>query len=918
MGESVVSPPEMPLTRHDPESVGPYQLVSRLGEGGMGVVYLATDANGRRVAVKVIRPHLASHEAFLDRFRLEVALASKVARFCTAPILDSDTEADPPYIVTEYVHGPTLSAAVAEHGPLFGSELHSLAVGVASALSAIHRAGIVHRDLKPSNVLLSRYGARVIDFGIAKAVDAISSITQTGEMVGSPSYMAPERFRDEPITPATDVFAWGSVLAFAGTGKPPFGSNTESVYYRILHTDPELDGLDPQLMGLARWALRKDPAERPTAQQLLDALLDQSGEPAAATVAKAALAAPTVDTDAHTMAGELPAADRTALAVATSATEPPVQRRRRRRLVLATVAFAVVLALAGSGTMLWLRAHTAPAIAHKRITERAPVATMPMYPAVVIDDKATGPAQAVPGASAGGTVTGLNDGSLQILDPQRNYNLDVAGLTSALLFRSLTGYVQDGPRLRLVGDLATNTGVTTDNGKTWDYTLRPGLKFEDGTPIRAEDVAHGVARSFDPTVTGGPSEIQNWLFGTAGSGFTGKWRPGATPYPSQVTVVAADKIRFTLDSQHPEFPMVAALGTTSPVQAKIDTGAAYSNAPVASGPYRLAPGRTAHRFELIRNPYWKPDSDPIRHNYPDRYVFEDGMTEDAASRRVLAAKGPDRTAFTWNNVDSAVLATAEKTATDRMLRAPSPRMKYLAINTRHTDPAVRKAIAAAIDRGAALAVFGGRAYGRETTTLQSSAMPDYRQYTAPGISVSGDPAKARALLAGAKPTLRYLYQSASSTETGLAKYVQRALGAAGIIVTLDPYPGDEHGYLTKIGEKDNPYDLYSVAWTPDIPDGAGLFDLWNGVTISDIGNVNVSYLNDLAVNTEVSRLLTVPDRDEAAKGYAILDEKLMTDHVPMVPLFERTRNTITGPGVGGLYIDRRCGVVAVVNAYVKR
>ncbi|MDQ1654298.1 MAG: peptide/nickel transport system substrate-binding protein, partial [Cryptosporangiaceae bacterium] len=328
--------------------------------------------------------------------------------------------------------------------------------------------------------------------------------------------------------------------------------------------------------------------------------------------------------------------------------------------------------------------------------------------------------------------------------------------------------------------------------------------------------------------------------------------------------------------------------------------------------------RTAHRFELVRNQYWKPESDPIRHNYPDRYVFEDGMTEDAASRRVLAAKGPDRTAFTWNNVDSAVLATAEKTATDRMLRAPSPRMKYLAINTRHIELPVRKAIAAAIDRRAALAVFGGGAYGTETTTLQSSAMPGYRPYTAPGISVAGDPAKARELLAGARPTLRYFYRSASTTETGLAKYVQRALGAVGITVTLYPYSGDEQGFLAKIGEKDNPYDLYSFAWTPDIPDGAGLFDLWTGVTITETGNVNVSYLTDGAIDPRIFDLRRMADRNAAAKRYAELDEQLMTTDVPMVPLFERTRNTITGPNVGGLYIDRRCGAVALVNAYVKR
>ncbi|MDQ1651753.1 MAG: eukaryotic-like serine/threonine-protein kinase, partial [Cryptosporangiaceae bacterium] len=648
MGESVVSPPEMPLTRHDPESVGPYQLVSRLGEGGMGVVYLATDANGRRVAVKVIRPHLASHEAFLDRFRLEVALASKVARFCTAPILDSDTEADPPYIVTEYVHGPTLSSAVTEHGPLDGSELHSLAVGVASALSAIHRAGVIHRDLKPSNVLLSRYGPRVIDFGIAKAVDAMSNITQTGEMVGSPSYMSPERFRGDTITPASDVFAWGSVLAYAGTGRPPFGTNNEAVYYRVLHGDPDLDGLDPELAELAEWALRKDPADRPSAQQLLDALLDESGgTPGARVAARATLPAPTVDPDAHTMPGELTALE---------AAPPHPSRRRAGQLTAAALAVSIVLAGAAGGAA-WMhksRAGGGGAAPSAALTP-APV---PPYPAVMFDDAAAGPAKPVPGAKRGGTVSGLNDDSLQVLDPQRDYGADTMSLSSALLFRSLTGYVQDGRSLRLVGDLATNTGVPSQNGSVWDYTLRDNILFEDGTPILADDIAYGIARSFDRKLDGGPNYIQNWLYDTKGVGFRDKWQPSPGKLPDGLAVIDHKRLRLTFASPHPEFPMVAALGTTTPVPRAKDTGKNYGNAPVSSGPYKIGPGRSAHHLELVRNDKWRPASDPIRHDYPDKFLFEDGLTEADASLRVLAAQGAHQTAFTWNNVDPAVLDEA--------------------------------------------------------------------------------------------------------------------------------------------------------------------------------------------------------------------------------------------------------------------
>jgi serine/threonine protein kinase len=267
--------PGEPLRFEDPSQLGTYRLLRRLGQGGMGAVYLGESQAGLKVAIKVIHPHLASNEEFRERFRSEVELARQVARFSTAPILDSDTSADPPYIVSEFIDGPTLSAAVKEQGPLSGSQLHALGVGIAGALTAIHSVGIVHRDLKPANVLLSRFGPRVIDFGIARAKDAVSGFTRTGQYIGSPSYMAPEQFRGEPITRAADLFAWGAVMAFAGTGRQPFGTSTEAVLYRVVYGEADLDGLDPQLMALVQRTLSKDPAQRPTAQQLLDMLVHQ-------------------------------------------------------------------------------------------------------------------------------------------------------------------------------------------------------------------------------------------------------------------------------------------------------------------------------------------------------------------------------------------------------------------------------------------------------------------------------------------------------------------------------------------------------------------------------------------------------------------------------------------------------------------
>ncbi|WP_067461075.1 DUF4389 domain-containing protein [Actinomadura macra] len=265
-----------PLEHDEPRVLGPYRLLGRLGRGGMGTVYLGAESTGRRVAVKVVNRELAGEPAFLARFRREVTAARRVHRFCTAPVLDAELDQDPPYIVTEYIDGPSLEKTVQDRGPLPGSDLEGLAVGVATALAAIHGAGIVHRDLKPSNVLLSSTGPRVIDFGIARALDAPNGPTKTGQFVGTPAYIAPEVLRGAPVEQASDVFSWGCVVAYAGTGHPPFqGKSVAETFERIGTAEPVLDGLDPRLRAIVTAALSKDPAARPTARDLLARLVGQ-------------------------------------------------------------------------------------------------------------------------------------------------------------------------------------------------------------------------------------------------------------------------------------------------------------------------------------------------------------------------------------------------------------------------------------------------------------------------------------------------------------------------------------------------------------------------------------------------------------------------------------------------------------------
>ncbi|MER5948597.1 protein kinase [Streptomyces sp. NPDC001904] len=261
----------------DPEHIGPYRVVGRLGAGGMGRVYLARSKGGRAVAVKVVRPELAEDGEFRARFAREVAAARRVNGVFTAGVVDADTEADPPWLATAYVPGLSLDTAVARHGAWGATQVVTLAAGLAEALEAIHGAGLVHRDLKPSNVLLAADGPRVIDFGISTATEA-SAITRTGVVIGTPGFMSPEQLTGERVGPASDVFALGAVLAFTASGSGPFGTGSaQGLMYRVVHGEPGLDAVPASLRPLLARCLAKDPLARPRVGELLAELTDVAG-----------------------------------------------------------------------------------------------------------------------------------------------------------------------------------------------------------------------------------------------------------------------------------------------------------------------------------------------------------------------------------------------------------------------------------------------------------------------------------------------------------------------------------------------------------------------------------------------------------------------------------------------------------------
>ena len=327
------------LESADPQLIGPYQLVGRLGSGGMGRVFLGMSDAGRPVAVKIIHAELAADPEFRTRFGVEVAAARKVSGLFTALVVDADVDAPVPWLATAYVAGPSLAEAVKDRGPLPATPLLSLAAGLAKSLSAIHAAGVVHGDLKPSNVLLALDGPRVIDFGVSQAAETTPP-TRGGLVVGTPSFMSPEQAAGRDVGPLSDVFSLGAVLAFAATGRKPFGTGAPAaVLERVVRGSPNLDDAPPEIRPLIEWCMAKDPAHRPTAPELL-------ADVGAVQAAMEALSGAAADTCAEGIPAyedDEPQPDDPA-----DPEYPGRQRRRWRPLVTAS-AIAGILAASGYG-----------------------------------------------------------------------------------------------------------------------------------------------------------------------------------------------------------------------------------------------------------------------------------------------------------------------------------------------------------------------------------------------------------------------------------------------------------------------------------------------------------------------------------------------------------------------------------------
>lgn len=476
----------LPLDPDDPRELGRFRIIGRLGEGGQGVVYLGEDGSGAQVAVKVLKT--GADERARERLAREMAAAQQVAPFCTARVIEASVRGPRPYVVSEFVDGPSLLKRVSGGGPLRAGDLDRLVVGTATALTAIHGAGVIHRDLKPANVMLGPDGPRVVDFGIARAVD---SSTTTG-LVGTPAYFAPEQLGGAQPTPACDLFSWAATMVFAATGNAPFGQDTiPAVLNRIAHHQPDLRGVPEHLLAVLAECLEKDPARRPTARDLLVRLVDPSAgveRHVGGQLAQAAGQALNAPPD-RTMINQQNVPPAMPPTAAGSATSPlrfgqptgPIQRRRGRAgLAAAVLGGVLVVGLAvGLGTAWLLSAlHTG--------TSGSTGSTS------TTTGTTAGPAQGGAGASADtgstdpSTVPSTNPGSGPVIPA------DLAG--------TWTGKVSQTHNL--LGDtLTSDVRLTMKAGQrtapalysTWGCTETRTL-----TAIHGSDLIFGEATTTDP------------------------------------------------------------------------------------------------------------------------------------------------------------------------------------------------------------------------------------------------------------------------------------------------------------------------------------------------------------------------------------------------------------------------------------
>ncbi|MEV4459883.1 ABC transporter substrate-binding protein [Microbispora sp. NPDC049633] len=537
----------------------------------------------------------------------------------------------------------------------------------------------------------------------------------------------------------------------------------------------------------------------------------------------------------------------------------------------------------------------------------------------------TGPAPEVQGAKSGGTVYMIDRDDFSHLDPGRvyvNYNSSV----SALFTRQLTNYKKDeSGNIKLVGDLATDTGTTEDGGKTWKFTLKDGLKWQDGTPITSADIKYSFERLFADFITEGPDYAETWLVPDPKKPFREQYKG---PYDGKGldTIETPDDktVVFHLNDAHPDFNFTVAMTGYGAVPKAQDTKQKYDKQPFSSGPYKIVSHITDKSLDLERNEHWDPKTDPIRHAYPDKFHMEFGVQAQQTTERFMADTGNDKNAFTFHNAVAAervqeVLGNAE--LMKRSVQGLTPFTTFYNINTKRiTDVNVRKAIITAWPAKQIQQIEGGEVNtGKIATTVMSPTVLGYEAFDLYGklAKPEGDPEAAKKLLTDSgnpNPTVVYAYNQ-TPTQEKITVAIKEALSKAGFKVVAKPL--NPTTYYDAIGPVDNKFDIYWGGWAADWPTGStAIQPQYDGRLISD-NAPNYTHLNVPEINEAIDKANAITDAAEAGKAWAAVDRMIM-EQAAIVPEYYQTYFGLYGSGLGGVKFDPLTGEQSALDIYVKQ
>jgi peptide/nickel transport system substrate-binding protein len=510
------------------------------------------------------------------------------------------------------------------------------------------------------------------------------------------------------------------------------------------------------------------------------------------------------------------------------------------------------------------------------------------------------PAASKSGAQSGGTLTILTPSSTVALDPASSQNLATTSLS--LLDRRLTTWdVQPGKNAKVVPDLATNTGVSSDGGKTWTYTLKSGIKFSDGSPITSEDIKYGIERSFSNQLQGGLSYHKTLLVGgnTYAGPFTGQ-QLASIVTPNDKTIV------FHLNKSFGDWPWIASMPAFTPVKQSNGNPAVYAKAPITSGPYKVQSINDGTALTLVRNKYWSKSTDAVRTATADKVVFEESQNQNTAVQNLVSDTGQYKDAFDAQYLGASDLASVagNASAKSRVATSQAGPIEYLTLNTQRGELAnldVRQALEYAVDKKSYLVASGGAQAGVLASTLITPGIAgrvDYNLYSAPP---SGDVAKAKSLLAKAGVTslnLTLLTQN-DSASLAQAQAIQQGLKRVNVNVTLKPEDADS--FYTDVAVSHPTFDLSLMSWQPDFPSAnSNISPLFDSSQIGN-GNYNVSQYSNPAVDTAIAAAQAEVNQSKAQSDWVAIDKQIMAD-APIVPLIYAKQSFLRGSGVGNFFI----------------